>query len=106
MLKTKFAILTAIAPAVVLFSCAPKKAIVVEPPVKKNESVAQNKVPEPPIPSAEDDPLRIPDMFGLPDDSAFRATVPTAPKTGGDGNPVIARPPTDPPSRPKPKPAE
>jgi hypothetical protein len=106
MVKSKFAILTAIAPAVVLFSCAPKKAIVVEPPVKKKAAVVENKVPEPPVSAAEDDGLRIPDMFELPDDGAFRATVPTAPKTGGDGNPVIARPPTDPPSRPKPKPAE
>jgi hypothetical protein len=106
MVKTKFAILTAIAPVLVLFSCAPKKAVVVEPPVKKKEAVVEAKLPGPPIPAADDDPLRIPDMFELPGDSAFRATVPIAPRTGDDGNPVIARPPTDPPSRPKPKEGE
>jgi hypothetical protein len=107
MLKTKFAILTALAPAILLFSCAPKRAVVVEPaPVKKNESVAETKIPGPPIPAAENDGLRIPDMFELPSDAAFRATVPTAPRTGGDGNPVITRPPTDPPPRPKPKEGE
>lgn len=106
MVKTKFAILTTIVPAIVLVSCAPKKAIVVEPPAQKKAAVAETKVPDPPMPAAEDDGLRIPEMFELPGDGAFRATVPIAPKTGSDGNPVITRPPTDPPSRPKPKETE
>lgn len=87
-------------------SCVPPKATVVEaaPPAQKKvekapEPVASEEVP---LPSAEDYGLRMPsNMLELPNDSDFRPTNPTA--KPGDAGAVISRPPTDPPSRVKPK---
>ena len=106
MVKTKFATLARISPVLALFSCVPPKANVIAPPEPKQQVVAEATVPEPPAATAPDDGMRLPDMFGLPDDGEFRATVPTVPKTGVDANAVISRPPTDPPPRPKPKDGE
>jgi hypothetical protein len=89
----------------VLVSCIPPKAAVVaEPPVKKKEE----KQPEPaatetPLPTLPDDGLRIGNMLELPSDGEFRPTSPAASKVGTDAGAVISRPPTDPPSRVKPK---
>lgn len=107
MVNTKSASLALILAALALLSCAAPKAIVVQPaPQPKNPTAAAEPgVPEPEVPSPADDGIRLPDMLAMPDDGEFRATSPTAPKAGSDTSAVIARPPTDPPSRPKPKPA-
>ena len=91
-----------------LASCAPPKAIVntAAPPVagkvgKKPEVVvaAEPAVPELP----KDDGIRMQNMLDLPTDGDFRATNPAAPGIRGESGTVISRPPTDPPSRVKPK---
>lgn len=101
-----FAKLTAIVPALVLFSCAPKAVVVEQPPavVKKEEKPVEPTVPVPAVPGEPDDGLRLPEMLSMPSDHDFQATVPVAPAgvTGAAGA-VTARPPTDPPPRPKPK---
>ena len=87
-------------------SCAAPKAAVV--PEKKPVEKKQEKVPEPvaqepdlpPLPS--DDAPRLPGtLTDLPSDTAFRPSNPVLPKVGAGG--VVIRPPTDPPSRVKPK---
>ncbi|MEY3894910.1 MAG: hypothetical protein RLZZ214_429 [Verrucomicrobiota bacterium] len=94
--------------ATALASCAPKATVVAEAPaVKKVEKAPEQPVVEEPVlPVQEDDGLRGPDMLVMPDEGSFRSTNPTAPKTGAAAGAVIARPPTDPPSRVKPKAAE
>lgn len=92
--------------AFALGACTPPKTDVAAPaPVVKKE---EPKVPEPPLepmPSVmPSDEIPMPDMLTMPTDRDFRATNPILPKTGPEG--VIIRPPTDPPSRVKPKPAE
>lgn len=87
-------------------SCVPPKATIVEaaaPPQKKVEKAPEPAVAEePPMPTNQDDGLRMPtNMLELPSDSEFRATNPTA--KPGEAGAVISRPPTDPPSRVKPK---
>lgn len=106
MVKMKFATLARIAPVLALFSCVTPKANIIAPPEPKQEVVAEATVPEIPAAAAPDDGMRLPDMFELPGDGEFRATVPTIPQTAADANAVISRPPTDPPSRPKPKEGE
>lgn len=93
---------------VVLASCAPPKAIVIaEAPTQKKVTpkVEEPVVPDLPLTGLPDDGIRMPEMLGLPGDGEFRATNPSLPKTVGDTGAVISRPPTDPPSRVKPKPA-
>lgn len=105
MVKPKFLTLARIAPAVALLSCAAPKALVVAQP---KPTIAPAVVVEPSVPDPGSLPLpdrgiRMPDMLGLPGDAEFRATT-TPPHTGGsEAGAVISRPPTDPPSRPKPK---
>lgn len=107
MLKTKFATLARIAPALSLFSCAAPKAIVVEPaPAPKQEPAVETAVPEPPVPALADDGIRLPPMLDLPGEGEFRPTAPLQNKIPGETGAVISRPPTDPPPRPKPKPAD
>lgn len=105
MVKTKFATLSRIAPALALFSCAAPKAIVIEKaPEPKKEVAAAPTEQEPQVPALPDDGLRMsPNILSLPGDAEFRATTPVAPKPADGGSGVIVRPPTDPPSRPKPK---
>ena len=89
-----------------LVSCAAPKAVVVEAaPAPKEKKVEAPAVVEAPMPPDENDGLRGLDnsMLALPDESEFRATVPTMPNNPTNANPVISRPPTDPPPRPKPK---
>lgn len=87
------------------FSCAPPKAIVVAPPpspvkkAKPTEPVLAQAV----IPNMPDDGLRMGNMLELPSDREFRTPNSSPVKTGPDAGAVIARPPTDPPSRVKPK---
>lgn len=87
-------------------SCVPPKATVVEaaaPTQKKIEKAPEPVAAEEPLmPMNEGDGLRMPgNMLELPSDSDFRPTNPTA--KPGDAGAVISRPPTDPPSRVKPK---
>lgn len=85
-------------------SCAaPKAAVVAEKPVaKKQEKVPEPVAQEPDLPALPSDDLpRVPGMLNLPSDSDFRPSNPILPKTGAGG--VVIRPPTDPPSRVKPK---
>lgn len=87
-------------PFVLLASCAAPKAVVVEEP-KKNEVVEESIPEEPavPDPGLPDDGFRMPDLLTMPNDAEFRSTIPQ-PESSGTGA-VIARPPTDPPPRPK-----
>lgn len=99
--KTPLSFIIPLAPAIALFSCAPKAIVVEEAPAPKPTKEKPVEVAES-LPTAPDDGLRIPDMYTLPGNAEFRATSPTAPRTGFSGA-VTARPPTEPPSRPKPK---
>ncbi len=85
----------------------PPKAIVVELP---RSAVKSSPKPDPvedlprnPSGNLSNNGLRLPDMLTMPEKGEFQSTAPTAPKTGGGTGAVIARPPTDPPSRPKTK---
>ena len=92
--------------AMALVSCVPPKAVIVAqaPVTKKVVKQQEPTVAEAPIPALPGDEIRMPsDMVGLPTDADFRATTPVAPVGSGS---VFVRPPTDPPSRVKPKPAE
>jgi hypothetical protein len=104
MVTMKFVSLARIAPALALLSCAAPKATVVAPAPapKKSQAPAEPGFSEPALP---DDGIRLPDMLAMPGDGEFRATRPNPSKVGPEGA-VIARPPTDPPSRPKPKDTE
>ncbi len=90
-----------------LVSCIPPKAVVVSgPPVspKKEEKAPEPVVAETALPTLPDDGLRMPsNMLELPGESEFRPTNPAATKAGTEAGAVISRPPTDPPSRTKPK---
>lgn len=91
--------------ALALASCAAPKAVVVEQAVPKREE----KLPEPVLEEIvvlPDDGTRMPDMLGMPSDGDFRSTSPVGQKTSSGSGAVISRPPTDPPSRVKPKVAE
>ena len=81
-------------------SCAAPKAVVVEE-LKKPEVVEEPLAEEPPVPEPglPDDGFRMPDLLTMPNDAEFRSTIPQ-PESSGTGA-VIARPPTDPPPRPK-----
>lgn len=105
MVKMKLATLARIAPALTMLSCAAPKAIVVQeaPAVKKETAVAETTVPGPPLPLVENDGIRLPEMLDLPGEGEFRATAPVPNKLPGESGGVVSRPPTDPPSRPKPK---
>ena len=104
MATTKHLTLARLAPALALLSCAAPKARVVEEPKPQPEAVAAAPaVPDAGVLPAQDRGIRLPDMLGLPGDTEFRATTPPAPKGGSEAGAVISRPPTDPPSRPKPK---
>lgn len=87
-----------------LVSCVPPKATpVTDVPVrvqKKTDESAVTPVPDLPA-AAQTDDLRMPDLLRLPSDEDFRSAGPS--KTSTDSGAVIARPPTDPPSRVKPK---
>jgi len=83
-------------------SCAPKATVVAEtPPVKKEPAPPVAVVQETALPTPADDGLRMPDMLAMPDEGDFRSTG--GAKPGTQSGAVIARPPTDPPARVKPK---
>ncbi len=90
-------------------SCVPPKAIVIAaaPAVKKEaKKDPAPLVSEPPIPALPDEGIRMPNMLDLPSDGDFRATAPVVPRNDPSSGSVFVRPPTDPPSRVKPKPTE
>jgi PBP1b-binding outer membrane lipoprotein LpoB len=91
--------------AMAMMSCAaPKATVVAEAPAPKTETAPQPEVPAPTETAPqEDDGLRMPDMLAMPQEGDFRSTNPSAPKTTNQSGAVISRPPTDPPSRVKPK---
>ena len=105
MVKSQLATLVRLAPALALWSCAAPKAIIVALPktAKPDPSAPTADLANANLPALPDDGIRLPDMLAMPGDSEFRATAPNVPKGGPDASAVIARPPTDPPSRPKPK---
>ncbi len=91
--------------ALALASCAAPKAVSVEQAVPKKEE----KLPEPVLEemvALPDDGMRMPDMVGMPSDGDFRSTNPVGQKSSSGSGAVISRPPTDPPSRVKPKATE
>lgn len=103
MVKSSIAILARLIPALALFSCAPKANVVVEMPAPKTEKAEEPALVEAPQETPPNDGFRMPDLYTLPDDSQFRSTSPGAPTAAATNTgAVIARPPTDPPSRPKP----
>ena len=91
----------------VLASCAAPKAIIVAAaPVEKKEEpkVPEPVAPDPTLPGLPNDGIRGGDtMLALPGDGDFRATNPALSKPAGGSGAVVVRPPTDPPSRVKPK---
>ena len=92
-----------------LMSCAiPKAAVVAPPPVTQKVTKApETNVEEPLVPALPGDEIRMPPgMVGLPTDEEFRATTPVMPRADPGAGSVFVRPPTDPPSRVKPKPTE
>ena len=101
MVKMKFATWFGIAPALTLFSCAPKAVEVVEVPAPKVEKPEEPAALPPTGNMPPDDGIRLPDMLSMPGEGEFRATRQVTPRGVSDSGAVIARPPTDPPSRPK-----
>ncbi len=88
--------------ALALVACrAPKPAVPEKPPVP---APAEVKPPEPVLPAGgpvplPNDGIRMGNMLELPSDNEFRSTNPNLTKPTTNPGPVIARPPTDPPSR-------
>ena len=103
MTKTNLVTLARLAPVMALFSCAAPKATVVELPAQPKKEVAavEPEISEPAAPSLANDGIRLPDMMTLPKDDEFRATNPGQSSPTADSGAVIARPPLEPPSRPK-----
>lgn len=95
--------------AMALVSCVPPKATAVaQPPAtKKVQKEPEATFTEPAVPSLPGEEIRmLPGMVGLPTDADFHATTPVAPRSDPGAGAVFVRPPTDPPSRVKPKPTE
>jgi hypothetical protein len=103
--------------AVLCFACLPAcsmfKSKAPEPEAEK--PAAANKPAEPapvativPEPAAQptkpvipDDGLRLPDMLTIPQDSELKASASTPSAQASEPAPVVARPPTDAPVKPK-----
>ena len=94
-----------------LTSCFPKAIVVGLPvPGKKQDAVAamptgpiHSVAPNPATRVASDEGPRLPgNLLDMPGEGEFRATNPVDPKADNSGA-VISHPPTDPPSRVKPK---
>ncbi len=96
-------------PALALGACATPRAVIVEKaPEKKTGKPAEAALEVPALPGEPDDGIRLPmdQLLAIPGDGDFRA--PSLPLPTGSAGPgaVTVRPPTDPPSRPKPKETE
>lgn len=103
MLTLKFLLPASMVTAMALVSCELPKPVTLKVPVPKKEEA---KVEEPAVPEVADQKppsdILIPPMLDLPVEGEFRATNPGASKPAESGA-VNSRPPTDPPSRVKPK---
>ena len=106
MVTPKIAILARLAPALALLACATPKPGVVAAPAPARQASQNPEAPGPGEPALPDDGIRLPDMLAMPGEGEFHATRPTALQAGSEAGAVISRPPTDPPSRPKPKAAD
>jgi hypothetical protein len=108
-LKRASVLTTSLGLGLVVGSCAPPKALVIEEAPVQQKKVVEPKVepvavPELPVTGLPDDGIRMPEMLNMPGEGEFRATNPALPKLPGEAGAVISRPPTDPPSRVKPQP--
>lgn len=107
-LKRASVLTTSLGLGLVVGSCAPPKAIVIEEAPVKNKVVEPKvepvAVPELPVTGLPDDGIRMPEMLNMPGEGEFRGINPALPKAPGEAGAVISRPPTDPPSRVKPQP--
>lgn len=107
MVKPRLSFLPQIFAALVICSCVPPKAVVVQeaPKTKAPEPVAATTEPAPPPPT-DDGILLPPDILSMPSDDEFKAALPTATLTNQVPGSINVRPPTEPPPRPKPKTGE
>lgn len=64
-------------------------------------TIVPEAAPEPSKPAMPDDGLRLPDMLTMPQDNELKASASAPPANPSEPAPVVARPPTDPPARPK-----
>ena len=64
-------------------------------------TIVPEPAPEPSKPTMPDDGLRLPDMLTMPQDNEIKASASAPPANPSEPAPVVARPPTDPPARPK-----
>lgn len=64
-------------------------------------TIVPEAAPEPSKPAMPDDGLRLPDMLTMPQDNELKASTSAPPANPSEPAPVVARPPTDPPARPK-----
>ena len=88
----------------------PPKALLVEneakPVVKQAQKnrigVRPENAASTPEPALPDDDIKMPDMLALPSEGEFRQSAGQGLKVTGEPGAIIARPPTDPPSRVKP----
>ncbi len=104
MVKTRFAFLLQLLPALALFSCVPPKAVIVQEPPKKSAPEPEVATTEPNLPPPEEDVIRLPDnIMSMPGDEEFKAAVPTPSPINPLPGSINVRPPTEPPARPKPK---
>lgn len=106
MVKSRFAFLLQLLPALALFSCVPPKAVVVQEPPKEKKPEPEVATTEPSLPPPTDDGIRLPDFTTMPRDDEFKAALPTPTITNQVPGSINVRPPTEPPPRPKPKTTE
>lgn len=103
MVKTRFSNLIQLLPALALFSCVPPKANIVQEPAKTKQPEPEVATTEPNLPPPVDDGIRLPDYTTMPRDEEFKAALPTPALPNQTPGSINVRPPTEPPSRPKPK---
>ena len=99
-MKPDLAWLVRIAPLLVVCSCATPEAVVVEETpaanAPKEEKPAEPSTPEESaLAGPPDDGIRLPDMLGLPSESEFHGTRPSAANPASGSGAVIARPPSE-----------
>jgi hypothetical protein len=92
---------TVLSMACLQLSCVVPKALVVAevPAAKAPEKVAELPTVTPAAPTLVEDGLMMPNMLAMPSDNDLRSVAKPQPKMGSEVGEVIARPPTEPPSR-------
>jgi hypothetical protein len=103
MVKPRLSYLIQLLAALALSSCVPPKAVVVQEEPKKDQPVPEVATTEPNLPPPVDDEFRLPDFTTMPRDEEFKASLPMATPANQMPGSINVRPPTEPPSRPKPK---